>query len=418
MLDSIVFLAPFLHFVEINITGQLTLTEVILAALFPILVIRGWKRLSAPLPKMFISLLALWFIGQVITDVVRLSIFKDYARGWALIVFTLINFCSIYLLLARNSKRIVLFAAGFAIGRIVSYLVAPSADAMYEPWKFGFGPGIGWLMVLLAAWVSGRPGLARFQPAAILFLLAVLNVIGNSRAAGGIAMLSAFYLGMQSINTQRPGSQRIRFRRMIALFAILSGTAWGSLQIYEHAAQAGWLGDRALKKYQMQAAGEYGAFIGGRSEIFASSTAVMDSPLIGHGSWAKDCRYSSLYVELKRRAGYNPGEESETCLIPTHSHLMGSWVQAGVLGALFWLWVLKLPLRVLSRLDIQRERLSPLIVYLSLFLVWHIFFSPFAGERRFVIPFIIVTVMSCLPSGPSSRSVPSRRRLSFTQQHA
>jgi O-antigen ligase len=149
----------------------------------------------------------------------------------------------------------------------------------------------------------------------------------------------------------------------------------------------------------MQTAGEDGLLLGGRSEFLVSSLAVLESPVIGHGSWAKDCRYASLYVELKREAGYIPGAESETCLIPAHSHFMGAWVQAGVFGAVFWLWVLTLPVRTLARLYATRERLTPLVAFLAFLLLWDIFFSPFGGDRRFMTPFYIVLMMSYLPAG-------------------
>ena len=63
---------------------------------------------------------------------------------------------------------------------------------------------------------------------------------------------------------------------------------------------------RPNKSTRCRRAGEYGLLLGGRSEFLVSSLAVLESPVIGHGSWAKDCRYASLYVELKREAGYYP----------------------------------------------------------------------------------------------------------------
>lgn len=52
---------------------------------------------------------------------------------------------------------------------------------------------------------------------------------------------------------------------------------------------------RSLPSIRMLA-GEYGLLLGGSGV-----------PVIGHGSWVKDCRYASLYVELKREAGHIPG---------------------------------------------------------------------------------------------------------------
>lgn len=408
VLDIFVFVAPLLSFVKFDVVGQLYLTELLLAALLPFLVIRYGRRLAARLPRMAIALLVVWLLAQIATDLIRNSALEDYARGWALIGFTLINFCALYLLLAGKPKRLVLFTAGAALGGIAAYLLAPNEYALGDPWKFGYGNEVSWLLVLIAvAFAKGRR-FVRLWPAAVLLLaVALLNVYMGFRSAGGIAFLASCYLAAQVLWRPRSKPTRNRPLQLVMLVSVVVASAWGAVQLYEHSVQAGWLGEEARQKYEMQAAGEYGLILGGRSEILVSGRAVLDSPVIGHGSWAKDCRYASLYIEIRQRAGYYPGEGNEECLIPAHSHLMGAWVQAGVLGAVFWMWVLTLPVRTLARLYTIPERLVPLVALLAFLLIWDIFFSPFGGERRFIIPFYIVLMMSFLPAG--ARMLPSRR---------
>ncbi|WP_420426273.1 hypothetical protein [Algiphilus sp.] len=399
LLDAIVFIAPLLRFVDVTIFGRLFLTEVLLAALFPSLLVRRGYRLATPLPRTLIGLLLLWLLGQIATDLIRGSSFNDYARGWAMIGFALINFCSLFLLMAGNPKRLVLFAAGAAIGQIADYFIAPGNYALAHPWKFGYGTGVSWLLVLiLAVALPERLHPGRLWPSVVLLFVAALNMFMGSRAVGGVAFLAACYLGAQVLRGTRSTSSQIQFRQLLAVGALAGLGAWTILQIYEYSVAAGWLGTEARQKYEMQASGEYGLLIGGRTEVLVSGLAILDAPVIGHGSWAKDCRYSSLYVELKRRAGYFPGEEDEECLIPAHSHLMGAWVQAGILGAIFWLWLLTLPMRALAGLFTVKERLAPLVALLAFHLIWDTFFSPFAGERRFITPFYIVLMMSFIPS--------------------
>lgn len=399
VLDAFAFLAPLLRFVKMDAVGQLYLTDLLLAALLPILLGFRGRRLAARLPRALIGLLLVWLLAQIGTDLIRGSAFHDYARGWAMIGFTLINFCSLYLLLVGKPKRLVLFAAGAGLGQILGYFVSPSGYALSLPWKFGYGTGVSWLLVLTAVWLAKGRRYSSLWPAAVLLFVALLNLFMGFRSAGGIAFLAGCYLAAQALHRRRATRKRIRLRQLIALGALAAAGAWGVLQFYEHAAQAGWLGAEGRQRYERQATGEYGLLIGGRSEILVSSLAVLNSPLIGHGSWAKDCRYASLYLELKQGAGYSPGGAGNRCLIPTHSHLMGAWVQAGLLGAVFWLWVLTLPIRTLARLYTVKERLTPLVSFVAFLLIWDIFFSPFAGERRFMTPFYIVLMMSYLPGG-------------------
>jgi O-antigen ligase len=161
------------------------------------------------------------------------------------------------------------------------------------------------------------------------------------------------------------------------------------------------LGENARQKYEQQAGGELGLLIGGRSEILVSFRAIMDSPIIGHGSWAKDYRYVNELIYLKRVLGYSPGQSNELGLIPTHSHLFGAWVEAGILGAVFWIWVLSLPIRGMVMIIGVKENFTPLFVFFGFLLIWHVLFSPFGAELRFIIPYCIVVMMSLLP--PRSR---------------
>ena len=398
LLDVLAFAAPLLGFVQINAIGHLYMTDVVLAVALPFLLIRHGRRLLQRPAASAIVLFALWTFGQVVTDLVRHSAPRDFARGWAMLAFATINFSTIYLIAARRSTRLVLFAAGIATGQILTYLVAPSVYAAGDPWKFGYGTALTWFVVLLAVQIAGRLRWGRFASGVVMFIAALLNLYMGFRSLAGITFLTSFFLMMQAFHsTVSPTGRGPALRRLMALGAMSALGGWGTFQLYQYSAQVGWLGQAALQKYDTQAAGQYGLLIGGRSEILISSRAILDSPLLGHGSWAKDCRYTSLYSELRQQLGYYPGEENEDCLIPAHSHLLGAWVQAGILGALFWLWALTLPVRALVELLGGHERLAPLVAFVAFFLLWDIFFSPFAGDRRFLTPYYLVLLMSFLP---------------------
>ncbi|CAN0598211.1 unnamed protein product, partial [Laminaria digitata] len=124
-----------------------------------------------------------------------------------------------------------------------------------------------------------------------------------------------------------------------------------------------------------------------------SSQAVADSPFIGHGSWAKNPKYAQRILELEK-FGYEVNYiAAENQLIPTHSHIMGAWVEAGFLGMVFWFWVLMLVFRVLSNLYMVREPLAPMITFVGFLMLWDILFSPFGAARRVTVPFNIVLMM-------------------------
>ena len=169
--------------------------------------------------------------------------------------------------------------------------------------------------------------------------------------------------------------------------AILTVAMLGTLQLYDVAASEGWLGADAQTKYDEQS-GALGVLVGGRSEVLVSSQAIIDSPILGHGSWAKDFAYVDLLTDRLSSLGYEIGGGfSDVGLIPAHSYLMGSWVWSGFLGGLFWLAILGLALRLLATMYSTRLELAPLLVFSTILLLWNIAFSPYGNSERIAASF-------------------------------
>ena len=394
-IDIIVFSIPFFSFIEFKIVGRLFMSEIIIICLFPILLYNHRKVLSTLLPKRMIILMVLWLFGQIVTDLIRHTEFIDYIRGWAKISITLINFAILYILIFGNRKRIVLYAIGIAIGGILSYYFNPNIYADDYPWKFGIGESLTWLMIVLASNKKLRWFFLRFS---IICLAALINIYMGFRSYGGICFLTAIYLAMQwlsGITSSKEIKLTPKNLAMIGLIIIVTSGIF--IKTYERMVRNGLLGVNARQIYEQQALGDLGLLIGGRSEILVSIRAVIDSPIIGHGSWAKDYKYSEILIYLKRMLGYYPGGSNKLGLIPTHSHLFGAWVEAGILGAIFWIWVLFLPIRVMLMLIRTKEIMTPLVIFLGFLLIWDIFFSPFGAELRIMTPFYIIVIMSFLP---------------------
>ncbi len=395
ILDIAAFLVPVTRFIEISLVGRLFLTDVLLACILLLLLPARGKRLRERLPLTFLLLALLWLSGQLAADIVRQAEFRDYARGWSKILFTMINFSALYLMLVGNRRRLILYAGGLAAGGLATYLFNPSVFAEGLPWKFGYGESVTWLMALLATLlaVNGKTGL--YAACTVLASSAVLNLSMGFRSLGGICFLSSCYLFLLA----RWGDGLAKgggLRRILVVGGALAISGALVYAAYGHAARSGWLGENELGKFESQLLGKYGLLLGGRGEVLAAGRAIYDSPLLGHGSWAKNYDYSYFYYELMRRSGYVVEGEVEDGLIPSHSHLLGAWVEAGLAGALFWIWVLSLPARVMFGVYGKVFRLAPLAVLFALLLIWDVLFSPYGAAQRFVTPYYVVFMMSCL----------------------
>src|SRR5690606_34590245 len=226
-----------------------------------------------------------------------------------------------------------------------------------------------------------------------VLIASVLNFYMGFRSMGGILFITTCYLAFQCIQKHPTRTLNIKRTILICIFGIIAAIC--ALKAYEYSARNGWLGSRELHRIASQANGAYGLLLGGSFEIAISSRVVAQSPWIGQGSWAQDCRYRDLYNELKRAAGYLSGPW-ESCVIPSHSYLMGAWVETGIFGALVWIAFAVMAVWVLLRIHIRRDRLAPLVIFAALAMLWDIAFSPFAGAARFMLPFAMILLIAHL----------------------
>lgn len=408
--DGFCLLVPAIVAFDVNIIGRLLAAEIVLLGLFPFIFVLYGRRLRNRGALTVIALCLAWFGSQVLTDLIRNTPLQDLARGWAKIIFTTINFCSLYIVIDNRPHRMRLFALGAALGALITYVVNPSLTMVHEPWKFGLGQALLFLVAVLV-WGPATRGKSLLPPIAI-GMVGVFVLAEGARSLTGACLLSSAYLFLQIFFArQRARGVKFSILRTVFLFLVAGTVAMGIMRVYSEAAQQGLLGRSAREKYETQASGKFGLLLGGRAEIFVSSQAILDSPLIGHGSWAKDRKYTDLLLQL-RSFGYDVDETRDLDgLIPTHSHLFGAWVESGIVGTLFWFWAIALCVRVLSGLFLLREPMSALIVSITSIFLWDILFSPFGLDRRLLAPFFIIVLLYArdvllVPRG--ALSVPSR----------
>lgn len=375
-LDFWAFVLPAISFVQVTIVGQLIVTEILLFAMLPWL----WSaRDRLPLPRWFAVLWAGWLLGQIVTDFVVGSAFEDFARGWAAIVFTLTDFAAI-LILVSTPRRARLFVLGLALGGVFGYFFVPNLYAAGDPWKWAFAGPAG---LALAAGLSGSTGARRpWLTVAAFAAFGVLNLYLGFRSLGGVSLMTAGYLILSAIVGRRPVAPKRTVLRAAFGLAFVAIATVGTLKLYDAAASAGLLGADARDKYESQS-GEFGVLLGGRSEILVATQAAIDSPIFGHGSWAKDFTYVDLLADRRSSLGYEVGAgPSDVGLIPAHSYLMGSWVWAGFLGGVFWLAVVLIAVWLLTHLYTVHVELAALLVFSTMLLLWDIAFSPYGSGAR------------------------------------
>lgn len=398
------FLFPLTQLVVFNIVGQLFLMDILA---IPLLI--GLLTLPDSFQRLnriwfVFALMALWLFGQMVTDLVRDAAPEDYLRGWAKIIFFAIQLAALWLWLPRRRAYFAAFAIGLGISAI--YTVPPQFVG-YE-WKFGYDRALIYITLGCLYFVTmGFPRI-RFLAPALLLAMSFFLLFQAARSAFGVLFIAA----MISIAALFFGQFTMWQRRLSGglLGGLLLGglaVASGATGIYGVAVESGFLGRDALVKYRDQTSGELPLILGGRTESLVSVQAIADSPIIGHGSWARDRRYVELHHAVKVKYGLPifDAEQGKRDLIPTHSYLFGSWVEAGIAGGIIWLWILTVPFFALYYLLKREEILLPLVAYCSGALIWSVLFSPFGLTERFFVAFQLVLLFWAVRTGARSITI-------------
>jgi len=395
---------------SVRIVGDLPIAEIIQIPLVPILISAFGKRLLRPNIAVIFSLIGLWLVGQVLTDIYRGTPTIDWMRGDAAIVFFAIDIAGLTVLLARNERRKVIFLIGLAIGSLLSARFYPSRLSIGDPWKFGYSSGSALLVLLISSYFYSR----RQYMISGVFLAGIsgVNLLMNYRSQVLFLLITValvFPIVPEQIGRLRLLPRAGGFMRVAVLAGIALGAGWAALSLVRFVTSAGLIGEEAVAKNEEQAE-TGGLLLAGRPEIQVSSRAVLDSPILGHGSWAKDFKYVEMLDDIRVEKGgqselQDAEEESQGGVIPTHSHIMGAWVWAGILGAVFWAYFLWLVIQGTVRVTILRPPLAPIYAYIILGMMWSILFSPFSTMARFAEALTIVIIIDLLKDGGSSLKV-------------
>lgn len=343
---------------------------------------------SLKLEKSTTALIAfgiIWATCQFISDQVNQSDAVDSLKGVGAPLIFLSTFIAFSIYFDRDNRRMPSFLIGAYLGAIPQFILFPSEYFLGNAWKWG----IGQLVIALFATVYTFFIARKKNAYLILFvsLFSIFSLFNDSRSMAIFPVLAvAAYLLLSrkrfaaALNTVKGQFAATKMVFLIFAFLLLINAVFTAIF------SSDWVLDKlpeeSAKKFQVQASGEYGSLLGGRSEMLVSIGAFLDKPLLGHGSWAKDTGgYQDKLTALKFALGYSEKDEANynTDLIPVHSYLMGGLVWAGVGGGLFWIimsrWLLIEFIRNFSFLGFY--------FYNGLIeLFWDIMFSPFGASAR------------------------------------
>jgi len=422
-----VFVLGFLSFVLVHFIGDLFVSEILIAGLTPVLLLYCGRKLNQPRIKRVSGLLGLWLLAQIISDVYNHTVLVDRMRGTALITLFAIEIAFFCMTVGGSERRKAIFISGYAAGSVVMSAFNPVKVAIggsfADHWKWGYATGV----TLLAALLSSFCLIRRRYVLALLPLIGIsaVDLLLNFRSAFltiFVTTVLVFPIVPEQIGRLRflPRKGSLARVGLVAMLALAGG--WTANLMVHFVSRAGFIGEEAQQKNEVEAqAGNL--LLGGRPEVLIGLKAALDSPILGHGSWARDMKYIEMQHDMLQEYGMehdlSDAEATGRGLIPTHSHLVGAWVFSGCFGALFWVYLFWLVVRAIAVAAVQRPALAPVYVWLLVSCIWNIVFSPFGSTSRIIEAFTVALISDLLNAAPvrAGKRMTWQRRGRFALSH-
>ena len=308
-------------------------------------------------------------------------------------------------------RRCVYFVLGILCAQIIDYFISPNLYVETQPWKFGFGTWTNMLVLIVSGstLAFSKNRIVWLFIYVLIFLIIALNFYVSSRSLGLILFVSfVLFLASERASTKVVKTKRLnklKLKNYVGMSSVLLLSILVAYSSYSYFADSGLLGEEAQTKFERQSSGSMGILVGGRQEILVSSLAIYDAPIIGHGSWPKDSQYSDLISGFLDDLGYDlPAIVYSGDVIPTHSYLIGAWVYAGILGALFWFYILSINLKSMMHSFNLKSSYKLFILYCAIYFSWDILFSPLGLYSRTYAALMLVIVLS-------SKEIENRNKL-------
>lgn len=404
--------------VVVHFIGDIFVGEVLAVAATPFLIFSGRRLRRRTLISVF-ALLSLWLLGQIVADAYNQSSLANQVRGMSAITFFAFEIAFFGILVGTNERRKAAFLTAYGVGSVVLTQFQPNvigvaSDSLAGKWKWSYSFGFTCIILLASSWLIAH---RRSLVALILMLVtAGVDLFSNFRSA--FLMLFVTIVLVFPILPEQIGRLRILPRRngtprvaVVVMLAMAGG--WSANRLVHFVSGAALIDEKGREK-NVEEAQAGNLLVGGRPEFFVGLRAAMDSPFIGHGAWARDMKYVEMQHDMMQEFGIDNDladvEATAHGLIPSHSHIVGAWVSAGIFGALFWGYILWLVFKALATVAVSRPAFAPIQIWLLVGYIWSILFSPFGSTSRIIEAFTLVLIVDVLQGATITMPVASQWR--------
>jgi O-antigen ligase len=369
--------------IKTNFIGDLYLAQILIILISIYFLFKNSDHLKLfSYEKKILFLIILWVFNQIISDLVNQISFNNSARGTAKIIITYLSFYSFFKLAKLPNISIVKILLWICLINILYLFSGYNNYNFITGWKFSGGVSISISLIIFFN-LYYKKYLTNNFLLILIFGIGILSLFFETRYLFLFNSLLVFYIIL---------FEKFRINGIIPIVLSSLIFYFFMTNIYEIIIAYELLPGALLEK-QLSQNSELGILLGGRGEIFSSYMAISDAPIIGHGSWAENCDY--IYSIYDHKIQFNPNIKLDItrCLIKSHSVILGSWVNSGIFGFLFWFYIIITMFKKLIKIIRTRDNSIALFLYLFISLFWDIIFSPYGGIRMVYAPLCIVIVL-------------------------
>ncbi len=366
VLAGVSFLIGLFTQTSVNVVGNMPLAELVILATLGVIIIRGAveKRGLSGLFKtrifwVFLAAQLIAFSAYVFSDLYRGSTPNDMLRGWSRMIFLGIDIIVFTSLFGAQESCFIWSQVGMMFGGVLAMFLE---GAQYDDyWKFGIGAP-----VTMAVFMVG-PYVGRFLCIGLIGALGILHLSLDFRSVGGICFIAVVLLCVHSLP------------RQIRMWVLVPAIVMGATLTF-------WMNNRAQSE---EAARGNRSTVERTAMVVAASEAILESPLIGQGSWFSRSPVIENFLLLRAQGAKIAGVhgysvDAEETNIAIHSQLLVSVAEGGLFGGTFFVIFGVMLLWALWYCTVERQTYDkpPFSFFFLLNAVWNVLFSPFSGSHR------------------------------------
>lgn len=345
---------------------------------------------AKPLPRRFWLLLGLGLlavIGFIVSSVVhRVPLSQSSIGQTAMVLLVLAGGRS----LIASPHALAKALTWFGVGMTVYFLVVRPVNttgSFENLWKYGIGFPVALVLIGFLSGVTQR----RWILSGVLLVLAVVGAAADFRS---YALICAASAGVVLINGSRDPKKAAR--RALASVVSIVVIGFALLALVERGVFGSEVAARSARQF---GSGPLGILLGGRTESPLAIAAIAQRPLAG---WGTEQALTQSVVADGQALARLLGVADPAAVLPLwiraggrvslHSVLLTSWVEGGVVSALFFIAVL---IGLVAFLLKGSSIHSALLTLVCLQASWDLLFSPWSDNRGVFLGLVLLFGFSC-----------------------